>query len=154
LRDNECKSVSLEIDLSLLFSGLVPVELSALSQTRLSTVGRCLFFLDKEWLMWSSLTYCGERRPCVPERLLTNPVTAALLVFLGSSSCVMAQDPVEADESTQSQGVMILPSVTISGTRTADTTTTEGTGLYTTGQTTAATRLPLTLRETPQSVPW
>ncbi|WP_109791122.1 MULTISPECIES: TonB-dependent siderophore receptor [Pseudomonas] len=102
--------------------------------------------------MWSSLTYCGERRPCVPERLLTNPVTAALLVFLGSSSCVMAQDPVEADENTQSQGVMILPSVTISGTRTPDTTTTEGTGLYTTGQTTAATRLPLTLRETPQSI--
>ncbi|KQQ57294.1 TonB-dependent receptor [Pseudomonas sp. Leaf127] len=47
---------------------------------------------------------------------------------------------------------MVLPSLTISGTGTSDATTTEGTGLYTTGRTTAATRLPLTLRETPQSV--
>ncbi|KPY30096.1 hypothetical protein ALO52_200108 [Pseudomonas syringae pv. primulae] len=88
----------------------------------------------------------------MPKRLIKKPAAAALLVFLGSSSGVMAKESVDADESTSSQEVMFLPSLTISGTGTSDATTTEGTGLYTTGRTTAATRLPLTLRETPQSV--
>ena len=88
----------------------------------------------------------------MPKRLIKKPVAAALLVFLGSSNGVMAKESVDADESTSSQEVMFLPSLTISGTGTSDATTTEGTGLYTTGRTTAATRLPLTLRETPQSV--
>ncbi|MEN1831696.1 TonB-dependent siderophore receptor [Pseudomonas lijiangensis] len=88
----------------------------------------------------------------MPKRLIKKPAAAALLVFLGSSSGVMAKESVDADESTSSQEVMFLPSLTISGTGTSDATTTEGTELYTTGRTTAATRLPLTLRETPQSV--
>ncbi|WP_236707141.1 TonB-dependent siderophore receptor [Pseudomonas sp. Leaf129] len=88
----------------------------------------------------------------MPKSLIKKPAAAALLVFLGSTSGVMAKESVDADESTSSQEVMLLPSLTISGTGTSDATTTEGTGLYTTGRITAATRLPLTLRETPQSV--
>ena len=102
--------------------------------------------------MWSSLTYCGKRRFCMSQRRVANPVAAALLVFLGSSSGVMAQDTAKTDDGTFSPGEMILPSVTISGIGIPDATATEGTGLYTTGPTTAATRLPLTLRETPQSI--
>jgi outer membrane receptor for ferric coprogen and ferric-rhodotorulic acid len=83
---------------------------------------------------------------------VANPVAAALLVFLGSSSGVMAQGTAKTDDGSFSSGEMILPSMTISGIGISDATTTEESGLYTTGQTTAATRLPLTLRETPQSV--
>lgn len=102
--------------------------------------------------MWNSLTYCGKRCFCVPQRRVANPVAAALLVFLGSSSGVMAQGTAKTDDGSFSSGEMILPSMTISGIGISDATTTEESGLYTTGQTTAATRLPLTLRETPQSV--
>lgn len=45
---------------------------------------------------------------------------------------------------------MTLPALTVTGR--SDESTTEGTSSYTTGQTAAATRLPLSLRETPQSV--
>ena len=45
---------------------------------------------------------------------------------------------------------MTLPAITVTGKE--DTATTEGTGSYTTSETVAATRLPLSLRETPQSV--
>ncbi|MGK5024823.1 TonB-dependent siderophore receptor [Janthinobacterium sp. RB2R34] len=43
-----------------------------------------------------------------------------------------------------------MPAITVTGRM--DTATTEGTGSYTTGQTAAATRLPLSLQETPQAV--
>ncbi len=43
-----------------------------------------------------------------------------------------------------------MPAVTVTGRM--DTATTEGTGSYTTGETAAATRLPLSLKETPQAV--
>ncbi|UKE76102.1 TonB-dependent receptor [Xanthomonas translucens pv. arrhenatheri] len=43
-----------------------------------------------------------------------------------------------------------MPAITVTGR--VETATTEGTGSYTTGQTAAATHLPLSLRETPQSV--
>ncbi len=45
---------------------------------------------------------------------------------------------------------MSLPDITIQGRR--DMATTEGTGAYTTGETAAATHLPLSLRQTPQAV--
>ncbi|WP_282342884.1 TonB-dependent siderophore receptor [Pseudomonas sp. PS02288] len=48
------------------------------------------------------------------------------------------------------QEAMTLPTLTVTGR--SDESTTEGTSSYTTGQTAAATRLPLSLRETPQSV--
>ncbi|GAB1617463.1 TonB-dependent siderophore receptor [Pseudomonas sp. NGC7] len=102
--------------------------------------------------MKGSLAYCSEKRLCVPGRFAASPVAAAMLVFLGSPSCVMAQDTAKVDESTQPSGVITLPQVTIIGKEAYDPLTTEGTGLYTIDQTTAATRLPLTLRETPQSV--
>lgn len=102
--------------------------------------------------MWGSLIYCGERRDGLARRLATKPVAAALLFFFGGSSVVMAQETPGTDESASPQGVMTLPSVTITGTVDADDATTEGTGSYTTGQTSTATRLPLSLRETPQSV--
>lgn len=102
--------------------------------------------------MSSSLTYCGGGRHGAPQRLVKKPVAAALLVLLGHSNCVMAQDTVKADENTPPQGVMFLPSLTITGKGAPGGAETEGTRLYTIGQTTAATRLPLTLRETPQSV--
>lgn len=43
-----------------------------------------------------------------------------------------------------------MPAITVTGRM--DTATTEGTGSYTTGETAAATRLPLSLKETPQAV--
>ncbi|WP_252717214.1 TonB-dependent siderophore receptor [Herbaspirillum sp. B65] len=43
-----------------------------------------------------------------------------------------------------------MPAITVTGR--AETATTQGTGSYTTGETAAATRLPLSLKETPQSV--
>lgn len=49
-----------------------------------------------------------------------------------------------------SQEEIALPAITVTGRM--DTAVTEGTGSYTTGQTATATRLPLSLQETPQSV--
>lgn len=102
--------------------------------------------------MKGSLTFCGNKRLCVSGWFAARPVTATVIAFLGCSGGVMAQDTAKVDERAQSPGVLTLPSVTINGKEVSNAITTEGTGLYTTGQTTAATRLPLTLRETPQSV--
>lgn len=102
--------------------------------------------------MWDSLIYCGERREGLSRRLAIKPGVAALLFVFGGSSLVMAQETPGSDEGASPQGVMTLPSSTITGTANADDATTEGTGSYTTNQTSTATRLPLSLRETPQSV--
>ena len=100
--------------------------------------------------MWDSLMCCGERRGGWSRRSTTKPFAAALLLVFGGSSVVLAQETPGTDEGASPPGGMTLPPSTITGT--ADDSTTEGTGSYTTGQTGTATRLPLSLRETPQSV--
>lgn len=78
--------------------------------------------------------------------------SAAAAVFFISAQGVLAAEPAPAQPEAReaSQGEIALPAITVTG-RT-DTATTEGTDSYTTGETTAATRLPLSLRETPQAV--
>lgn len=64
-----------------------------------------------------------------------------------NGSTVTVVDPAAGITSGAAGGGTVLETITVDG-RSA---TTEGTGSYTTGETSAATRLPLTLRETPQS---
>ncbi len=78
-------------------------------------------------------------------------LTTALAMALAVPLPVLAQSSSnENDTAQEQQGPIILPAVTVTG-RKAEATT-EGTQSYTTGETAAATRLPLSLRETPQSV--
>ncbi|MCA8862659.1 TonB-dependent siderophore receptor [Halomonas sp. SBBP1] len=75
-----------------------------------------------------------------------------------AAACLISVQGVFAAESAQiqpraggiSQGEIALPAITVTGRM--DTATTEGTGSYTTGETAAATHLPLSLQETPQAV--
>ena len=83
--------------------------------------------------------------------LLPRPIATVFAIALSSSGAAMAQETGGAEDSGISPDTAItLPAVNVTGD--ASTTTTEGTGSYTTGQTQAATRLSLSLRETPQSV--
>ncbi len=78
-------------------------------------------------------------------------LTTALLV--ASSPALAVDDAASADihrDAARRNSPAVLPTVVIRGERPAE--ITEGTGSYTTDQTSAATRLPLSLRETPQSV--
>lgn len=76
---------------------------------------------------------------------------AAAVFFIGAQGVFAAEPaPTQPEAREASQGEIALPAITVTG-RT-DTATTEGTGSYTTGETTAATHLPLSLRETPQAV--
>src|SRR5690606_23448705 len=77
-------------------------------------------------------------------------VAAAIFI---SAQGAFAAEPTQIqnkDGEKSSQEAMTLPAVTVTGR--VDAVATEGTGSYTTGETVAATRLPLSLRETPQSV--
>ncbi|KJJ99850.1 MULTISPECIES: TonB-dependent siderophore receptor [Pseudomonas] len=70
------------------------------------------------------------------------------------SPFVVAQEPATADETAEVQTdtgqTMVLDALSINSTRLGE--TTEGTGSYTTGEMKTATKLPLTMRETPQAV--
>ncbi|BFO55195.1 TonB-dependent siderophore receptor [Acidovorax sacchari] len=82
--------------------------------------------------------------------MLGSAVAAAIFV---STQGVSAAEPVQGHnefEETAPRDAKTLPAVNI--TAREDPATTEATGSYTTGETAAATRLPLSLRETPQSV--
>jgi len=85
----------------------------------------------------------------MPRSVLCSAVAAAVLISTqGAFAAESGQ--IRTKSGVASQEEIALPVITVTG-RT-DTATTEGTGSYTTGQTAAATHLPLSLRETPQSV--
>ncbi|ELP1307739.1 TonB-dependent siderophore receptor [Pseudomonas aeruginosa] len=75
---------------------------------------------------------------------------SSLMLVAGSVPAIASaqQDPLEENKDAK---VLELPSMDVSASR-APLAETEGTGSYTTGQTSAATRLPLSIKETPQSV--
>ncbi|MGE8497274.1 MAG: TonB-dependent siderophore receptor [Pseudomonas sp.] len=79
-----------------------------------------------------------------------NDALARLLVGTGLAARFVDADTVTLERPADDQGVLQLGATTVTGQGLG--VTTEGSGSYTTGQTTAATRLPLTLRETPQSI--
>ncbi len=81
--------------------------------------------------------------PC-PHRLTS--LSVALLVTLAVPL------PARAATASSTATTVDLPSTTVDAQSIADSATTEDTRAYTTGQTAAATRLPLSLKETPQSV--
>lgn len=86
----------------------------------------------------------------VPRTRLGSAVAAAILL---SAQGAFAAEPMQIqnkDGEKTPQEAMTLPAITVTGRMNAA--ATEGTGSYTTGKTAAATRLPLSLRETPQSV--
>jgi len=93
-------------------------------------------------------SYKGAIRSA-PRTVLGSAVAAAVLI---SAQGAFAAEPrqIQTRAGGTSQDEIALPAITITGPM--DTATTEGTGSYTTGQTSAATHLPLSLRETPQSV--
>ncbi len=82
--------------------------------------------------------------------VLGTAVAAAILV---NTQGAFAAEPTQIqnkDGGKTSQEARTLPAITVTGR--LDAATTEGTGAYTTGETGAATRLPLSLQETPQAV--
>lgn len=81
-----------------------------------------------------------------PRSVLSSAVAACALI---SAHATLAAEPVQVPGGASHQAIA-LPAISVTGHR--DTATTEGTGSYTTGETTAATRLPLSLQETPQAV--
>ncbi|WP_250548103.1 TonB-dependent receptor plug domain-containing protein [Pseudomonas congelans] len=83
-----------------------------------------------------------------PRTVLGSAVAAAVLISAqGAFAAESAQIQNKQGEASQE---IALPAITINSDM--DTATTEGTGSYTTGQTAAATHLPLSLQETPQSM--
>lgn len=75
----------------------------------------------------------------------------ATAVFVSAQSAFATEsEQIQAKSSEAPQEETALPAITVTGH--LDTATTEDTGSYTTGETAAATRLPLSLRETPQSI--
>ncbi|NMG66082.1 TonB-dependent siderophore receptor [Azoarcus indigens] len=84
-----------------------------------------------------------------PRTVLGSAVAAAVLI--SAQGAFAAQPaPIQNKAEGPSQESIALPAITVTGRM--DTATTEGTGSYTTGETAAATRLPLSLKETPQAV--
>lgn len=91
---------------------------------------------------------CKEGIGTVPRYTLGSAVAAAVFISAqGAIAAEPAQTQGKAEEATSEE--MVLPAITVTGGLVK--TTTEGSGSYTTGRTAAATRLPLTLQETPQS---
>ncbi|MGJ7558493.1 TonB-dependent siderophore receptor [Variovorax sp. RB2P76] len=76
----------------------------------------------------------------------------AVAVFIGAQGSFAAEpaQPQNEVEGKTSQEGTSLPVITVTGR--VDSAVTEGTGSYTTGETAAATHLPLSLQETPQAV--
>jgi len=99
--------------------------------------------------------YKGSIR-IAPRTVLSSAVAAAILIsaqsaFAAESGQVQAKSEQTKDESEKnSQAETDLPTLTVTGR--SDMATTEGTGSYTTGVTSAATGLSLSPKETPQSV--
>ncbi len=84
-----------------------------------------------------------------PCNALGSAVAAVLLLSApGAFAAEMAQQQNKAADASREE--VALPAISVTGE--LDTATTEGTGAYTTGETAAATRLPMTLKETPQAV--
>ncbi|ATE77111.1 TonB-dependent siderophore receptor [Pseudomonas frederiksbergensis] len=106
----------------------------------------------------SSLALCAYSVVCPPlaGHLKTAPcsalgsaIAAALLLSApGAFAAETAQPQNKAADSSQEE--VALPAISVTGQM--NNATTEGTGSYTTGETAAATRLPMTLKETPQAV--
>lgn len=92
---------------------------------------------------------CKGNVKSAPRTVLGSAVAA--VAFISAQGAFAAEPaPIKAKSVGASQEKMALPEITVTGHM--DTSTTEGTGSYTTGETAAATRLPLSLRETPKSV--
>lgn len=92
---------------------------------------------------------CHGRR--ISPRNVLGAAVAGAIFFSAQSAC--AAEPLQPRDEVggkTTQGEPTLPAVTVSDQMNA--VATEGTGSYTTDETAAATRLPLSLRETPQSV--
>ncbi|AUG41607.1 TonB-dependent siderophore receptor [Pseudomonas chlororaphis] len=83
-------------------------------------------------------------------RTVLGPAVAAA-VFISAQGAFAAEPAqIQTQAGGTSQEKIALPAITV--TDRMDTATTEGTGSYTTGETAAATHLPLSLQETPQAV--
>ncbi|MGN8083250.1 TonB-dependent siderophore receptor [Variovorax sp. 22077] len=81
--------------------------------------------------------------------MLGSAVAAAVFISAqGASAAEPGQIQTKAGGTSQDEAA--LPAITVTGRM--DAATTEGTGSYTTGETAAATHLPLSLQETPQAV--
>ena len=83
-----------------------------------------------------------------PRTLLGSAIAAA--VFIGAQGANAAEPTQMQTKTGTAQGEIALPAIAVTGQ--SDRATTEDTGSYTTGETAAATHLPLSLRETPQAV--
>lgn len=84
-----------------------------------------------------------------PRTRLSAAVAAAVLVCAQGASAAESA-PLQTKTGEASQEATAFPALTVKGHM--DTATTEGTGLYTTGETAAATRMPLSMKETPQAM--
>ncbi|WP_236211046.1 TonB-dependent siderophore receptor [Metapseudomonas otitidis] len=84
-----------------------------------------------------------------PLSLLGPTAAAAILIGAQGAAAAEATQPKDRDAGTAHEEV-VLPAISV--TDRMSTATTEGTGSYTTGETAAAIRLPLSLKETPQAV--
>lgn len=85
-----------------------------------------------------------------PRTVLGSAVAVAVFMSAhGASAAEPAQLQNEVAGKTSQEGAT-LPALTVTGR--VDSSATEGTGSYTTGETAAATRMPLSLNETPQAV--
>ncbi len=106
----------------------------------------------------SSLALCADSVVCpplaghlknAPCSALGSAIAAALVLSApGAFAAETAQPQNKAADSAQKE--VALPAIRVTGQM--DNATTEGTGSYTTGETAVATRLPMTLKETPQAV--
>jgi len=85
-----------------------------------------------------------------PRSVLGQAVAAAIFVSAQGTCAAEPAQPQGEIEAKTAQEETTLPAVTVTGR--VDEATTEGTGSYTTGETAAATHLPLSLQETPQAV--
>ncbi len=93
----------------------------------------------------------GRNGPCksavrsAPRSVLGSAVAAAVFIGAqGSFAAEPAQPQNEVEGKTSQEGTS-LPAITVTGR--VDSAVTEGTGSYTTGETAAATHLPLSLQE-------
>lgn len=84
-----------------------------------------------------------------PRTVLCSAVAAAVLIS-AQGACAAEPAQIQTTAGGASQEEIALPAITV--TARMESATTEGSGSYTTGQTATATHLPLSLRETPQSV--
>ncbi|RYH35535.1 MAG: TonB-dependent siderophore receptor, partial [Alcaligenaceae bacterium] len=82
--------------------------------------------------------------------MLGPAVVAAIFVSAQGAYAAEPARPQGEIEAETAQHEATLPAITV--TDRVDSATTEGTGSYSTGETAAATRLPLSLKETPQSL--